>query len=73
MICQQQNNAMTPQETFQTENAVKIQLLLKRIQEKSENFYNDNKGTWLGDLGYVADQLSAIDSFLSDSYLNPKK
>lgn len=61
---------MTPKETFQIHNAAKIQLLINRIQEKSENFFNQNKDTWFGDLGYVADELESIDKFLSDKYLN---
>jgi hypothetical protein len=64
---------MTTKETYQTEQAVKIQLLISRIQSKSENFFNQNKDTWFGDLGYVADQLESIDKFLNDKYLTLNK
>lgn len=60
---------MSDKEKYQIEQTVKIQLSIKRIQNKTENFFNQNKDTWFGDLGYVADRLGKIDKFLNDRYL----
>jgi hypothetical protein len=64
---------MTEKEAFQTKLAVEINVLLQRVQKKSENFFNANKDTYYGDLGYVVERLRDVDEFLNDKYLTPQK
>ena len=46
-----------------------IQILLKRIAIKCENFASKNCNTWHGDLGLCLEDLKEIDSFINDKYL----
>lgn len=55
---------MTKTETFQTEQINEISRLLEVIKSKSNKFFEENKFTWYGELGYVREALQDISKWL---------
>jgi hypothetical protein len=54
----------TSKEIFQDAQLSHILKTLKELEKKAKLFHKKNHNSWAGDLGYIADELDNINSFI---------